>query len=315
MTVKCDPTRLYRLSVVIEERNLSKAAERLGLTQPALSASIAQLEQEVGVKLLDRGRHGAIPTVFGRALFDHAKIIEAELRRATLAVQELSGAIAGNLAVGSLSGAAMRLVCNAASRVINQRPGININLVEDWSDTPLLDRLRRRELDWVISLPVDAGNSLRLDDRPLFKAKRVFVVREGHPALKAKRSQIATLLDYPIVAPHESNALRRQIEGIFQRMGVPRPRIGATGNGLDLAKQIIKNTDYFGVVTDVSVIDEVEQGLLRKLEIPIPTEFWYRILRLPEISITPTAKFFRDELMVGCKALGLTVDRSYRAGG
>ena len=96
-----DQTRLYRLSVVIDEKNLTRAANRLGLTQPTLSASIAQFEEELGVKLLDRGRHGAVPTVYGSALYERSRAIESELKRAAQDLQEISSAEAGHLAIGA----------------------------------------------------------------------------------------------------------------------------------------------------------------------------------------------------------------------
>jgi len=298
-----DQVRLYRLRVVIDEKNLSRAASRLGLTQPALSASIAQLERDVGVKLLDRGRHGAYPTAFGSALYDRSKIIEAELKRAAQDIEEVASAQAGHLAIGASYGAAAKLMCQTVSRVLKHRPGITVDLVEDWSDALLLAKLRRRELDWVISTPTD--NTEGLESRRLFKTRRVFAVRRDHPAITGKLLDIRVLLDFPLVAPEETSSIRGYVDNIFLRMGGVIPRVGATGNSLALAKEILLTTDHFAVLSEVLILEETRAGLLKAFDIPVETDYWYRILRNPRVSMTPTTKLFIEALEAECKAQGL----------
>lgn len=304
-----DPTRLYRLSVVIEEKNLSRAATRLGLSQPALSASIAQFEREVGMKLLDRGRHGAFPTPYGNVLYERSKVIEAELKRAAQNLEAIASAEAGHLAIGAPSGAAVSLICQGVARVLKQRPGVTVDLIEHWSATELLEKLRRRELDWVITPQIENKNADGLENQRLFKTKRIFVVRSGHPILKSRTPDVSSLLHYPLVAPEQSNDLRRYIENILLRVGGRLPRIGAIGNSLSLATEIVLNSDHFAVLTEVVVHDELQRGLLKAIEIPVSTAYWYRILRHPQVSITPTASIFRAALEAECAARGLVLDR------
>src|SRR3546814_9907779 len=74
--MRIDPNRLLRLGELIRKGSFKKAADGLTITQPALSQSIAQMESEVGVRLIDRTPHGVVPTVFGAALLRHAMEIE-----------------------------------------------------------------------------------------------------------------------------------------------------------------------------------------------------------------------------------------------
>ncbi len=301
-----DQVRLYRLRVVIDEKNLSRAAKRLGLTQPTLSSSIAQFERDVGVKLLDRGRHGAYPTAFGTALYERSKVIEAELKRASKDIEEVALANAGHLAIGASYGAAAKLMCQTVSRVLKHRPGVTVDLVEDWSESVLLAKLRRRELDWVISTQSD--NTEGLESRPLFKTRRVFAVRNGHPAIRGKRIDIKALLAYPLVAPEASTGLRNYIDNVFLRVGGPIPRVGATGNSLSLAKEILLTTDHFAVLTEVIIHEEIKAGIIKVFDIPVDTEYWYRIFRDPRVSVTPTTKLFLKELEAECRSQGLIVE-------
>ena len=73
---------LHVLMAVVQAGSMGKAAQRLNITQPAISRSIAELEQALGVKLLDRHRQGVEPTEFGRALLDCGVAVFDDLRQA-----------------------------------------------------------------------------------------------------------------------------------------------------------------------------------------------------------------------------------------
>ena len=89
---------------VAEERNITRAAVRLRVAQPALSRQLSDLENEVGVKLLDRGRHGVKVTAAGREFHRRAKMILADAARAADAARITGGAIAGCLTLGFPTG-------------------------------------------------------------------------------------------------------------------------------------------------------------------------------------------------------------------
>ena len=95
-----DVLKLHQLAVIIRCKSFSRAAEQLGISQSALSKSVKSLERSLGVKLLDRGRFGALPTPFGLALARHADAVEAELRTADSEIVALKTARHGHVCVG-----------------------------------------------------------------------------------------------------------------------------------------------------------------------------------------------------------------------
>src|SRR5580692_4978380 len=101
MSIEIDVPRLRQLALIVRHRSFSKAAESVGISQPALSKNIRSLERALGVQLLERGRFGAIPTAFGLALVRHADSIDAELRSAEQEVNALRVAHSGHVCVGS----------------------------------------------------------------------------------------------------------------------------------------------------------------------------------------------------------------------
>jgi molybdate transport repressor ModE-like protein len=82
MPADLDPRRIAHLAAAARCGSLTAAAAELGLTQPALSKSIRELERALGVPVLERGRFGATPTEYGEALIARGRAIEAELRAA-----------------------------------------------------------------------------------------------------------------------------------------------------------------------------------------------------------------------------------------
>ena len=88
---------------VAEEHNISRAALILRVAQPSLSRQLSDLENEVGVPLMERGRHGVRLTAAGREFHRRAKVLLAEARQATEAARQAGGAMAGRLAIGFLS--------------------------------------------------------------------------------------------------------------------------------------------------------------------------------------------------------------------
>src|SRR5580765_8359021 len=91
---------LHVLMTVVQAGSMGKAAERLNITQPAVSRSIAELEHALGVRLLDRRRLGVEPTEFGRALLDCGVAMFDELHQAVKTIEFLAYPTAGSVRIG-----------------------------------------------------------------------------------------------------------------------------------------------------------------------------------------------------------------------
>ena len=111
--MKIDPRRLLDLLAVARHGSFSGAAEATNVSQPGLSQSISQLERGLGVRLLDRDRHGARLNVFGKALAFHAQALESLLDRAKEETRLLSLGLEGLLSIGITPVTAVGLVPKA----------------------------------------------------------------------------------------------------------------------------------------------------------------------------------------------------------
>ncbi|QBS44208.1 LysR family transcriptional regulator [Nocardia sp. CS682] len=133
---------------VVEEANFTRAAARLHLAQPGLSAQIRQLERELGQQLLDRGGRTVTPTEIGAAVLKHARAALAATERITETVDEFTGLLRGHVRVGLISGAATEELDVAAvlADFHDDHPQVGISLTEDTSER-MLTALSRGELD------------------------------------------------------------------------------------------------------------------------------------------------------------------------
>ena len=300
--MRVDPQRLIRLAVLIRQGTFNRAATHLGLTQPALSQSIAQMEKEVGVKLIERTPRGVKPTIYGQLLYEHAKSIDRELSQAAQQLRELAFGHKGAIRVGASNGGAASLVARAVCRLLKSNPSVDVQLVEESSIKSLIAQLHDRSLDVLISQRPNEVELKGTRTLSLFKAKRAAWIREGHP-LRGSFT-LRELSAFPFVCPQEELGMLFGFRQIFSAINLELPNILAS-NSIHMAKEIVLNSDAFALFSDLSVISECRLGLLRQVDLETPTQYWMQLILRGEQLPTPLMKAFVAEIMTVCKELGI----------
>jgi DNA-binding transcriptional LysR family regulator len=261
-----DSRRLRHFLTVYEHGSVGRAAEVLNLTQPALSKSLHQLEDELGVKLFDRTPLGVVPTVYGRTLSHHAKVIQSELHSAERELAHLTGARKGEVIVGIGPSIATRIMPEATMRLHAERPGIQLTVIEGLADDHI-PALRRGEIDlaignWpLVSDPNLAAETLMSDD--------VVVVAGARHPLAGKTVQLAELLEYPWALPSRSQIWRAQLDELFVAKGLapPPPRVVAA-NAAAFLRALVQHGDYLSFLPRQVVALEERAGAAVALRVP-----------------------------------------------
>ncbi len=152
--------RLSYFSVLAEELHFGRAAERIGIAQPALSQQIRRLETEVGTELFRRDRREVRLSPAGEAFRPHASRALAEADGAAEAARAAAGGEVGHLHVGFIETAAGTVIPRAVRRFRAERPGVGLSLHE-MGVAPQLEALRAGRLDVaVVRPPVDSAELL-----------------------------------------------------------------------------------------------------------------------------------------------------------
>ncbi|MEU0542016.1 LysR family transcriptional regulator [Nocardia sp. NPDC005978] len=197
---------------VAEEANFTRAAARLHLSQPGLSAQIRQLERELGQQLLDRSTRTVTVTPVGAAVLPHARAALAAAERVSHTVDEFTGLLRGRVRVGMISGAADGEVdiARVLSEYHRDHPQIAITLTEDTSEA-MYEALRHGALDiCLISLSgADSDPDIALEtvyESPIVAAVAATATGFGD------RIGLAELCTHPLVCLPAGAGIRGVLE-------------------------------------------------------------------------------------------------------
>ncbi|MGX6508863.1 LysR substrate-binding domain-containing protein [Rhodococcus sp. SJ-2] len=206
---------------VAHERHVGRAAERLHLSQPAVTKTINELELLAGMKLLDRGRHGAVPTAAGERFLDHA---ERVVQAFDTAVAGLAGAGESEhtaVRIGALPSAASVLLPGVLGELRVQHPELDVRL-RTATNTELLAALRAGDVDVMIGRMSDPETMAGLSFELLYAEALAFVVRPGHP-LEGTRATFPAMCEYPLVVGAAGTVPRHHTDVLLRRHGLELP--------------------------------------------------------------------------------------------
>ncbi len=260
-----DLRQLRQFLAAVEHRNLGRAADSLNLTTPALSKSLASLEAELGVRLVDRGPRGVTPTVFGASLARHAKAMAAEERHARADLARLQGAEQGRIAVGGTASAGSALLVRALAALSQARPGVHIDVVGGRHEA-LIEGLRDGALDLVVTgFGADAPDS-DLDTHVLADDTYAVVARTAHPLARRRRVSLADLAPYPWVVASNIAEVIPGWARAFTDEGLDPPQAAIASDSYLFIKSVLGEGDFIAVLPR-DIIGAADAGLLAVLKI------------------------------------------------
>ncbi|MFD5621164.1 LysR family transcriptional regulator [Streptomyces yangpuensis] len=220
--------QLRYLVAVVEEGGFTRAAARLHLAQPGLSAQIRQLEKELGQPLLDRSGRSVTPTEVGRAVLPYARAALAAADGVRQAVDEHTGLLRGRVTLGLVSGATGHAFDVAAflSDFHGAHPALEIALTEDTSER-MQAALVAGAIDIALLGPTGEKTPAGLAFRTVIDAPLGAAVAPGDPLLSpAGRTTVplTELRDRPLICLPRGTGVRAALERGCARAGF-RPRV------------------------------------------------------------------------------------------
>lgn len=237
---------------VVHEKNITKAAEILHITQPTLSRQLMQLETELDVKLFDRSQHKFTLTPSGQFLVERAREILNMVEKTTLDIQEQEHNLTGSIAIGAGEYNATEVLAKLMGSFQKQYPAVNFELFTSSADL-LHDKLDKGLLDIaILQAPIDTTNYdyLRLP----IKETWCVLMRSDSP-LAAKNAVTASdLSGLPIILPARLQARSE----IFNWLSgdIAKMRFVGSCNLLANTAVLIEQNDYYGICVKMPILDE-----------------------------------------------------------
>jgi DNA-binding transcriptional LysR family regulator len=262
---------LRQFLVVATEGNVTAAAERLGVSQPALTKSIRRLERDCGASLFDRHPRGVSLTLYGKALLRHARLIDAECRFASSEIEALRHGHRGQIHIGGGPFWGATLLPRAVAHLSRFFPDLRVNL-EIGVNSVVHPMLFQGELDLVVSAAPDVA---ALPSHTAFRQintihLRIFA-RQDHALFRRPQVDIDELSRCQwVVYQHDPDVIRR-LTAALSTLGANPPRIAVEASSLLAILELVRTSDFlaclaaplFGILQDFGI-----------RAVPIDVEIW-----------------------------------------
>lgn len=259
-----DTQALQAFMAVAENQSFSTAAEKLFLTQPAVSKRIAQLEQQLGARLFDRVGRRVRLTEAGRALLPRARRVLLELEDMGRAISNLTGKVAGTLRIGTSHHIGLHRLPPVLRRFSRQYPEVKLDIhfidsEEAW------EAVLHGELEMgLVTLPPQADP--RLSSHIVWHDPLVFMCAPEHPLAGLGPLTLDTLTGYTAILPSPVTFTRRIVEGLFQGRE-PGLNISMSTNYLETIHMMVSIGLGWSVLPETMLDDSVVR---LEVDTPLP---------------------------------------------
>jgi DNA-binding transcriptional LysR family regulator len=221
---------------VAEQRSFSRAAERLHITQPAVSKRISALEAELDTLLFDRIGHKIILTEAGKALIPRARRILLEVEDSKRAVANLTEEIAGPLVIGTSHHIGLHRLPPVLRRFILEHPNVHLN-IQFMDSEEACNAVIHGDLELgIVTLPLSPSNDLQLT--PVWHDPLVIVAHCDHPLLAKKTVAANELSNYSAILPATGTFTREILEQALRPMQI-KLNVGMSTNYLETIKMLV----------------------------------------------------------------------------
>ena len=263
--------QLEYLIAVDTYRQLTIAADKCFISQPALSMQLQKLEEELGAKLFDRSRQPVVPTEIGRAVIEQARLVVQESRRIVDIVQQAKDEVTGELRVGIIPTLAPYLLPLFLAQFLQNYPAIRLSVREVTTDT-MLQLLKSEQLD--VGIAVTPLNDNNFAERRLFCEEFVVYVA---------RQEVATAKQYTLpddIDPdqlwllEEGHCMRSQIMNLceLRKRRVQWRNFQYQAGSIEALKRMVDRYGGLTILPELAIIDlPTEQAVqIRRFAAPVP---------------------------------------------
>ena len=285
-------THLRDIAAVAERGSLRGAARQLGIAQPAITRSIREVEQELGVALFERRAKGVILTPMGEVFLRRAIAVQSELRHAREEIDQLKGLTTGHVSAAMSSVPHMALLPRALGPFVTRFPDVFIRITEGLF--PAVEQgLKDGKIDFYVGPLPEATPDKEFAIEKLFDNTRLIFCRRGHPLAGARSLRDLAGARWITTSVTVNN--EAELGPLFERQGLPPPRVDMQASAALSMIIAAANSDLLMMLPEQWIDFPATREMLVALDLDetlaAPAICIARRARMP---LTPAAEYFCD---------------------
>ncbi len=304
--------RLRDLSVfftVLESGSMAKAADRLGVSTPSISNTIADLEHALGVRLLDRSTKGVLATPYGQALLVRGRAAFDELRQGIREIEAISDPTSGEVRIGCPESIAAGLLVPLIERLSLRYPRMRFHVQQVHTPTLEFPELEERKIDLVLARllnrPLDGRLTEHLNAEVLFEDPFFIVVGKNSKWARRRKIDLADLADQPWVLTPTDVLATVLVTKAFEARGLELPTSTVATFSIHLRNNLVGNGHYVTALPR-SVLQLSEKHYALKA---LPTKLsgvssLVAVVTLRNRTLSPAAHLFIQSAREFAKSMG-----------
>jgi len=289
---------------VVHCGGMAKAAAELGVTQPSVSETIAELERIFGVRLFDRNPQGVIPTIYGRAVLKRGLAAYDELKQGLRDIEFLADPTRGEVRIGCPESIVSAILPAMVQRFCRDYPGIALDIAATPTATLELSDLHARKLDVVLARLARPqaddhfGDDLTVE--MLFQDEAVVAAGANSRWARRRRIDLAELVDKPWIATPRQTLGTMLLEQAFQASNLPIPKYRVTTFSVQLRTHLLATGDFLTVIPR----SMLRLNAAKELPIKLPTPgLPVAIVTLKNRTLSPAVDLFLERLRTYVKSM------------
>ena len=282
---------LHILQAAAEAGSMARAASDLAITQPAVSYAIAELENALGVPLLERRSQGVTPTVYGLVLLDRSRVVFNELRHGITEIGSLADPSVGELRIGTTP--PMSAIASAVfNGLVPSHPRMTFALKVGGTDI-LLDHLRRRDIELVISRLAGFVSDEDLNVKTLFHDELAVICSKHNKWARKRGVSLSDIVGEPWVFPEPGGFLTKVIKAAFDEQGLDVPPATVATQSTYAISVLVANGPFLAMHPSSMLTIPHEHTHLTSVDVRLrKTRGPIGLIALKNRSLSPVAKLF-----------------------
>jgi DNA-binding transcriptional LysR family regulator len=285
---------LHIFLTVSQRGSMAQAAAQLGLSQPAVSGVIAELERTLGVPLFERSTRGVTPTLYARTMLDRSAAAFDELKQGIRTIENLADPTAGELWIGCIETITNLVLPPILETFMQRYPRAVVHVLRLSSPTPEFRDLCERNLDLILGrMAPDSTHDAELTFTPLFDSRLVIAAGAESQLARRRPTDLRELADERWVLTPADCWIHKAAMQAFREQGLKPPQVALLTHSIPLRMRLAASGSYVTVLPDyIRSLDGYDRSIgILPIDLPAaPSPFG--IIALKNRKLNPVVQRF-----------------------